>query len=286
MQSRLVPSIVSVLALAGLSLWPQQWIADFASTNRGRSIVASDHLLHASIGRLIGPRICTGALVLHPRIVVTAAHCLLETDGSVTKKSVSFQLGHDSVGAPLIFQGRVERVGSVRQNGDRTVRDEAMDWGIVVLDEAPANVRPLLLKSVSETAAALLAKRISLPAFSIDVAAGRAMTVDQGASILAVRWGVFLHDSGRALGSSGAPLLVDTGEGLAVIGINTACIYETRPHKGGQIEMLHVAVRASSFEAAVRAVRARLPPPISTVVAVPPPATVQPRPVLARDPSF
>ncbi|MEW5961928.1 MAG: hypothetical protein AB1749_00045 [Pseudomonadota bacterium] len=218
-------------------------------------VVAAGQPLHASVGKLIGARTCTGVLVLNPRIVVTSAHCLVGRDGNLIKKPVTFVLNYYDDGAPLKLQGRIERVGSTRQYRGYTLRDGAMDWGIVLLDRAPANVHPLLLRSVSGSDIARL--RIALSAFSIDVDNGRALAVDDRVSILSLRWGVYLHDSEWALGSSGAPLLVHTSEGLAVIAINSACLFAPRPGEGGALTMLHAAVPASSFEGAVREIQDR-----------------------------
>jgi len=204
-----------------------------------------------SLGMVTGSRICTGTVVLHPRIVMTAAHCVIDGDHASVIESIAFRPGVDAGSAPRLFRGRVARVGVSTRNRVHTVKDEPRDWAIIVLDEAPAGVRPLSLLALGRADFAGLKGRIFLPAYSEEVADRQTTPADSPCSVIDLRWDVFLHDCNVTPGSSGAPLLVRRDGRFALIGINTALLYIPDP-EGGPGEFDGAAVRTASFEEALK----------------------------------
>src|SRR6266571_6069789 len=50
------------------------------STDDAHLIVDAHLSPYAAVGRFTGTMVCTAALVLHPRIIITAAHCIAARD--------------------------------------------------------------------------------------------------------------------------------------------------------------------------------------------------------------
>lgn len=237
-------------------------VSDLLPTGGGREaarIADAGRPAFSSIGKLRGAMTCTGTLVLDPRILVTAAHCVAGPNGLLIK-DVSFWLGDPSAITLGSLHGRVEGIGSTRQYAGHTDQDEPKDWAIIILDESPSNARPLGLRSLRRPELMQLKGRISLPAYTPHAAAGEDMPGNRSCSILDIRWEVFIHDCEASPGSSGAPLLVESEGRFAVVGINSASLYMPASD-GGPGEFAGAAVRSSSFEAALMSLRDRLSRP-------------------------
>src|SRR5258708_7114819 len=100
---------------------------------------------YSAIGKLKGTMTCTAAIVLDQRIIVTAAHCVMDRDGAIRRSSLSFQPG-DQFGSNLGWNGAtVWAVGSKQSVSHELVGDAARDWARLLLDQAPPDVRPLSL---------------------------------------------------------------------------------------------------------------------------------------------
>ncbi|EIG62842.1 V8-like Glu-specific endopeptidase [Bradyrhizobium sp. WSM1253] len=215
-----------------------------------RQIVDARLSPYSAIGKLRGALTCTAAIVLNPRIIVTAAHCVTERDGT-TKHSSVFQLSYQS-GADLgRFQAIVWAIGSKQDFTHETVREVSGDWAILVLDRAPAEVRPLLLSHFSLKELASLKPQIQLPAYSNDVVNAEVISVDPSCSVRELSSGTLVHTCVARPGSSGAPLLLPDGSDFAIIGIHTASIFasDRNGHVGRFVG--NEAVDSSAFSEAV-----------------------------------
>jgi len=252
MRLRFAPFFLPVLVSGWLGFDALSHLLAAGGDREARETVDTPRPALASIGKVKGTATCTGTLVLDPRIVVTAAHCVAGADGQLTR-DVSFWLDNPSETLRRSLHGRVEGIGSTRQYAGHTAQDEPKDWAIIVLDEPPTNARPLDLRSLRRSELMRLKGQVLLPAYT----PGDDMPGDRSCSILDIRWEVFIHDCEAWPGSSGAPLLVESGDQLAVVGINSASLYI--PASGsGPGEFAGAAVRSSSFEAALTSVRDRL----------------------------
>lgn len=218
-----------------------------------RQIVGVRQLPYAAIGRLQGALICTAAVVVHPRIVVTAAHCVIDPADGVIDGPILFQPGYPMETELGRFYGEVWDLGSPRQYGTLSAKDAANDWAIIVLDRSPKGIRPLGLQRYGGGHFHSLQREVLLPAYSIDIADGHTLSVDPTCSIEDQVWGLLLHDCGVAQGASGAPLLRRRGDWYVVIGIeSSAMILPGSDHEYGS------AVSSDAFMDSLEAVYRRL----------------------------
>lgn len=250
MRLRVAAYFLPVAALAWLGVEHPRDLLPDVEAEGARRIIDARRSPFSSIGKLKGSMGCTGVLVLDPRIVVTAAHCVADTNGFSIKEGVSFRLDYQAGINRGTFHGHVERVGSIRQYAGHTARDEPMDWAIIVLDETPFGVRPFALRNLHGSDLKRSREQIFLPTYPADMTDADSLSVDRRCSILDIRWEVFIHDCKASAGSSGAPLMLESEGSFTVVGIYTASLYI--PGRNGEPgEFKGAAVRSSSFEAAV-----------------------------------
>lgn len=190
-----------------------------------RRIVDARQSPYSAIGKFKGAMTCTAAIILDPRIIVTAAHCITERDGTIRRSNLSFRPGYQTGTDLGRFQATVWAIGSKQSFTHESVQDASKDWVILVLDRAAAGVHPLLLIHRSLKALGLLDQKIFLPAYSNDIVNAEVLSVDPDCSARGPVWGALVHTCMARPGSSGAPLLAKNGSGYAVVGIHSASIY-------------------------------------------------------------
>lgn len=190
-----------------------------------RRIVDARLSPYSAIGKFRGTMTCTAAIVLNPRIIVTAGHCVTERDGTTRRSNLSFQPGYQTGTDLGRFQATVWAIGSKQSFTHESVHEAARDWAILFLDRAPAGVHPFLLSHHSLKALELLERQILLPAYSNDVVGAEVLSVDPACTVRDLVWGALVHTCVTRPGSSGAPLLLRDGSGYAIIGIHTASIF-------------------------------------------------------------
>ena len=168
---------------------------------------------------------CTAAIVLNPRIIVTAGHCITERDGTTRRYNLSFQPGYQTGTDLGRFRATVWAVGSKQSFTHESVQEASKDWVILFLDRTPAGVQPFSLSNPSLKALELLERQILLPAYSSDIVNAQILSVDPACTVRRSVWDSLIHTSTARPGSSGAPLLMREGAGYAVVGIHTASMF-------------------------------------------------------------
>lgn len=223
-----------------------------------RRIVNARLSPYSAIGRFRGTMMCTAAIILNPRIIVTAAHCVTERDGTTRRSSLSFQPGYQTGTDLGRFQATVWAVGSMQSFTHETVYAASRDWALLILDRAPQGVRPLLLNHRSLKALKSLERQVLLPAYSNDVVSAEVLSVDPACTVRDLVWDALVHTCAARSGASGAPLLVQDGSGYSVVGIYTASMF-ARDEDGHVAEFIgNQAIASWMFSNAAIALSRRL----------------------------
>ena len=180
---------------------------------------------YAAIGRFEGTMICTAAIVVDPRIIITAGHCVTERDGSIRKSNLSFRLGYQAGNDLGRFEAMVWAVGSRQSFKRQSVHEASQDWALLALDRTPKGVRPFLVSHQPFEALKSQERHLLMPSYSNDMGKADALSVDPACSIYDQAWDVLVHDCRAGAGSSGAPLLMRDGPRYAVVGIHTGSMF-------------------------------------------------------------
>jgi V8-like Glu-specific endopeptidase len=190
-----------------------------------RRIVDARFDPYTAVGKFAGTVGCTAAIVLEPRIIITAGHCLTERDGSIRRSNLSFRVGYQAGGDLGRFDANVWAVGSKQSSTRQSVHAASQDWAILILDRAPLGVQPFPVSRKSFLALRSREHRLLMPAYSDDIGSANVLSVDPACSVRDLVWGALIHDCTARYGSSGAPLLIRDGPRYAVAGIHTGSMF-------------------------------------------------------------
>lgn len=213
---------------------------------------------HAAVGRFTGTMVCTAAIVLHPRIIITAAHCIASRDGLASRTKPIFQPAKRAGRDLDRFEATVWAVGSQQRFTAQSAHDAASDWAILVLDRVPVGMRPLRLRIRSAEELTRLQRQILMPSYVIDAAGTLSLSLDPGCSVRGMIWGVLLHDCKASPGTSGAPLLIRDRQWYAVVGVHTGSIFASDEEGHIATSIGNSASGAWSFTEALTALSRRL----------------------------
>lgn len=180
---------------------------------------------YAAVGKFKGTITCTAAIVVDPKIILTAGHCVTERDGSLRKSNLSFRLGCHAGNDLGRFEATLWAVGSNQSFKRQSVHEAAQDWALFVLDRAPQGVEPFLLSRHSLEALKLHERQFLMPAYSSEIGGAEVLSVDLSCSIRDLVWDVLVHDCQAQSGSSGARLLTRDRKRYAVVGIDTGSMF-------------------------------------------------------------
>lgn len=190
-----------------------------------RHIVDARLKPYAALGRFEGAMGCTAAIVLDPRIIITAGHCITERDGSIRKSHLSFRLGYQAGTELGRFAATVWAIGAKQSFKQQSVHDASRDWVILVLDRAPMGVEPLVLGHHSFDTLKPRERQFLMPSYSHDIGSAEFISVDPACSVRDLAWHVLVHDCRGSFGSSGAPLLIQDRMQHVVVGIHTGSMF-------------------------------------------------------------
>ncbi len=239
-----------------LVMGPDARAASFGDDNR-RPMPPSRASLADSIGLVStsdGQHACT-AVCVSPSVIATAAHCIVPADASAPPRQLTYRVGPQDA-------RRVTRLAAPSEPavGSRTLRLKAPinatdDWALARLDEPVCGTHglPLSPRTREQILDAGLDGRVLVAGFHRDRSL-EALTFEQGCAVdssfpdrggdaaaiardFADETNLLLHRCDTGLGSSGAPLLIDSVAGPEVVGLNIGTYFIarfTQPHDGGQ----------------------------------------------------
>lgn len=223
---------------------------DRAGGHEARRIVDARAAPYSAVGRIKGTMLCTASVVVHPRIVVTAAHCV--RSGVKVDVHLGYQAGTDLDH----FKATVWAIGAPQDFDGQSVHEAANDWAILLLERAPIGIHPFLLNQPS--ADELEQQQILMPSYAVDVAAAQSLSLDPACSARKRVWNVLLHDCQTSLGGSGAPLLIKLRQEYAVVGVHTGAVLERDAAYQRATFVGYEATGTWAFAKAVHALSARL----------------------------
>lgn len=202
---------------------PSPWTT--SSPDYGRRIIAQRMSPYRAIGRLTGTSTCAGAVVLHPRIVLTASHCISGHRSATSPARLRFQPASLAAPGSAAFSGKVWAMGAVQHRDRQTVREASEDWAIILLEGRPTGIRPLRVNRYSSQRLLSFRDRLVLPRLSLDIARSQMLGLSAPCSIRGEAWGVLVHDCVAVAGAEGAPLLMEDDVWYGVVGIHSGSMF-------------------------------------------------------------
>jgi V8-like Glu-specific endopeptidase len=180
----------------------ERHVVDAASTG-----LRAVGLLAGTAGR------CTGFLAGGDRVVVTAAHCVLDREGAPAQESFEFQPAfRDGAGAGSATV-RVIVAGKWRPPADPSTVEAAAseDWAILLADK-PTGIKPLALDS-KLAISQLTDQKLVAVGYADDLQNGRVPFEDPSCRVTRVQDVRINHSCRGAAGSAGSPIFLSNPDG-------------------------------------------------------------------------
>ena len=187
-----------------------------------RRVVADARTAFPAIGLLTGGGSrCTAFLAGSDRVLVTAAHCVLNQEGKPKAEQFEFQPGYTNGRALGVHRATLMTSGEFKTPSDSKGLKESVpnDWAVLSLDR-PAGVAPLALVR-DLPSSALNDQSLNALGYSTDIENGRFLAEDN-CKVTAVDAMRIEHSCRGAPGASGGPIFLVGPDGTrgAVVGVN------------------------------------------------------------------
>ncbi len=185
-----------------------------------RRVVTDARTEFPAIGLLTGGGSrCTAFLAGSDRVLVTAAHCVLNQEGKPKAEQFEFQPGYTNGRALAVHRATLMTNGDFKTPSDSKGLKESVpnDWAVLSLDR-PAGVAPLALVR-DLPSSALTDKSLNALGYSTDIENGRFLAEDS-CKVTAVDAMRIEHSCRGAPGASGGPIFLVGPDGTrgAVVG--------------------------------------------------------------------
>lgn len=167
-----------------------------------------------SIGRLDSG--CTGS-VIAPNLILTAAHCLFATDGTLRPNAFTFR-SHFRAGTAQVQR----RAARAYYGTDRPDEEREQDWAVFELEASGSAVGAPLPIDADMALTAALPYIVSLAGFSGDVRGGAALSLHRNCSVRSRVGSRLLNDCDSTAGISGAPMLAKVGGNTVIVGLEVS----------------------------------------------------------------
>lgn len=180
---------------------------------------------YRAIGKLTGSMVCTAAIVMHPRIVLTAGHCVTGNMSVARQSNLQFRPAFQWGVGLGVFEAKVWALGTTQPPARQSLHDASRDWAILLLKGRPTGIRPLRVSNYAPNQLKSLGGRILLPSYVSGRTGAQELGVDRSCSVRDAIWDVLVHDCAAAPGASGAPLVLKDDVWYTVVGIHSGSMF-------------------------------------------------------------
>lgn len=173
-----------------------------------RKPISSFEYPYRTVGYIEATR-CTGVLVGR-RLVLTAAHCVLDLTTQEIRKDLTF-FNPNYLNGKSYKKSWIEHIWVGTQDLKNHQED---DWAILKIEE-PLGDGFGWMEVREETELP-----VNCMGYSADISSGKVPSIHEGCKLLAVENDIILHDCHATRGSSGAPIFVTENDKAYIVALN------------------------------------------------------------------